>query len=183
MWVRLLDWEDPLEQGLATLSSILAWRIPWTEEPGGLWSIGSQRVRHDWSDLAYTHACARYYRTKSQSTMHLFVCIHIKLDKWFTSGAGSESASGKDVQQGLLFHNIWTFLNWKCTNGEIKLHLSVSQALGPGALGRARGIGWRGRWDGGSGWGTHVNPWLIHFSVWQNPLQYCKIISLQLIKK
>ena len=36
---------------------------------------------------------------------------------------------------------------------------------------------------GGSGWGTHVNPWLIHFNVWQNPLQYCKVISLQLIKK
>ena len=37
--------------------------------------------------------------------------------------------------------------------------------LGPGALGRPRGIGWRGRWEGGSGWGTHVNPWLIHFNV------------------
>ena len=34
-----------------------------------------------------------------------------------------------------------------------------------------------------SGWETHVNPWLIHFNVWQNPLQYCKVISLQLIKK
>ena len=41
----------------------------------------------------------------------------------------------------------------------------------------------RGRWERGSGWGTHVNPWLIHFNVWQNPLQYCKVISLQLIKK
>ena len=38
------------------------------------------------------------------------------------------------------------------------------------------------RWEGGSGWGTHVNPWLIHVNVWQNPLQYCKVISLQLIK-
>ena len=43
--------------------------------------------------------------------------------------------------------------------------------LGPGALGRPSGIGWRGRWEGGSGWGTHVNPWLFHFNVWQNPLQ------------
>ena len=39
--------EDPLEKGMATHSSILAWRIPWTEEPGGLHSIGSQRVGHD----------------------------------------------------------------------------------------------------------------------------------------
>ena len=46
--------EDPLEKGLATHSSILAWRIPWTEEPGGLQSIGLQTVRHDRSDLAHT---------------------------------------------------------------------------------------------------------------------------------
>ena len=46
-WVRSLGWEDPLEEGKATHSSILAWRIPWTEEPGGLQSMGSQRVGHD----------------------------------------------------------------------------------------------------------------------------------------
>ena len=46
-WVRSLGREDPLEKGMATHSRILAWRIPWTEEPGGLQSIGSQRVRHD----------------------------------------------------------------------------------------------------------------------------------------
>ena len=40
-------WEDPLEKGTATHSSILAWRIPWTEEPGGLQSMGSQTVGHD----------------------------------------------------------------------------------------------------------------------------------------
>ena len=43
MWVRSLGGEDPLEEGMATLSSILAWKIPWTEELGGLQSIGSQR--------------------------------------------------------------------------------------------------------------------------------------------
>ena len=51
-----------------------------------------------------------------------------------------------------------------------------------GALGRPRGIGWRGRWEGGLGWGIHVNLWLIHANVWQKLLQYCKVISLQLIK-
>ena len=45
--VQSLGWEDPLEKGMATHSSILAWRIPWTEEPGGLQSMESQRVRHD----------------------------------------------------------------------------------------------------------------------------------------
>ena len=41
-------------------------------------------------------------------------------------------------------------------------------------LGKPRGSGWRGRWEGGSGWGTHVNPWLFHFNVWQNSLQIKK---------
>ena len=45
-WVRSLGWEDPLEKGKATHSSTLAWRIPWTEEPGGLQFTGSQRVGH-----------------------------------------------------------------------------------------------------------------------------------------
>ena len=58
----------------------------------------------------------------------------------------------------------------------------MRQVLPPGALGRPRRIGWRGRWEGGSGWGAHVNPWLIHVNVWQKPLQYCKVVSLQLIK-
>ena len=48
----------PLEKGMATHSRVLAWRIPWTEEPDGLQSMRSQRVRHDWSDLARTHTCA-----------------------------------------------------------------------------------------------------------------------------
>ena len=47
MQVRSLGWEDPLEEGMATHSSILAWRTPWTEEPGGLQSIGPQRVGYD----------------------------------------------------------------------------------------------------------------------------------------
>ena len=45
--VQSLCWEDPLEESTATHSSILAWRIPWKEAPGGLQSVGSQRVRHD----------------------------------------------------------------------------------------------------------------------------------------
>ena len=48
-WVPFLDWEEPLEKGMATHSSILAWRIPWTEEPGGLESMGLQRVGHNWA--------------------------------------------------------------------------------------------------------------------------------------
>ena len=46
-WVPFLGWDDPLEKGMATHSSILAWKIPWTEEPGRLQSMGSPRVGHD----------------------------------------------------------------------------------------------------------------------------------------
>ena len=54
-WVRSLGWEDPLEKEMATHSSILAWKISWTEEPGGLQSMGSQRVGHDWATNTYLH--------------------------------------------------------------------------------------------------------------------------------
>ena len=47
MQVQSLSWEDPQEKGMATHPSILAWRIPWTEEPGGLQSLGLHRLRHD----------------------------------------------------------------------------------------------------------------------------------------
>ena len=58
MWVRSLSWEDPLEEETVTHSNILAWRIPWTEKPGGLQSLGSQRVRHDWA----TNTCTFFPR-------------------------------------------------------------------------------------------------------------------------
>ena len=52
MWVQSLGWEDSLEEEMATRSNILAWGIPWTEEPGRLRFMGSQRVGHDYSNLA-----------------------------------------------------------------------------------------------------------------------------------
>ena len=68
----------------------------------------------------------------------------------------------------------------------------VKQITSPGWMHETSAQGWcsgktqrdgmGGRREGGSGWGTHVNPWLIHVNVWQKPLQYCKVISLQLIQ-
>ena len=57
MSVLSLGREDPLGKGTAIHSSILAWRIPWTEEPGRLQFIGLHRVRHDWNDLAHSTQC------------------------------------------------------------------------------------------------------------------------------
>ena len=55
-WVQSLGWEDPLEKWMPTHSNILAWRIPWTKEPGGLQSLASQRVRHNWA-TKWAHTC------------------------------------------------------------------------------------------------------------------------------
>ena len=60
--IQSLGQEDPLEEGMATHSSIPAWRIPWTDEPGQLQSIGSQRVRHDWSNLAGMHTYTQFIK-------------------------------------------------------------------------------------------------------------------------
>ena len=57
------------------------------------------------------------------------------------------------------------------------------RVLRAGALGWPWGMGWGGRWEGGSRWGSHVPPWLTHVNVWQKTPQYCKVISLQLKKK
>ena len=63
MWVRSLGWEDPLENEMATHSSVLAWEIPWTEEPGGLPCLGSQRAGHDWGTniLNVCQGCTKNY--------------------------------------------------------------------------------------------------------------------------
>ena len=57
-WVQSLGQEDPLEEGMATHSSILAWRIPWTERPGRLQFLGLQRVRQHWVNSTFTFQCA-----------------------------------------------------------------------------------------------------------------------------
>ena len=72
--VRSLGWEDPLEKRMATHSSILAWRIPWTEETGGLQSMGSQRVRHDW---VTKHSTEHDYMCKSMEGKRGDICIRI----------------------------------------------------------------------------------------------------------
>ena len=65
-WVQSLGWEDPLENRMATHSSILAWKILWTEEPGGLQSMGLQRVRYD---------CATFTLKKKKITSFFFILI------------------------------------------------------------------------------------------------------------
>ena len=62
-WVQSLGWVDTLEEGMTIHSSILAWRVPWTEEPGGLQSMESQRVGHDWATKHRYRAFEEFYTT------------------------------------------------------------------------------------------------------------------------
>ena len=68
IWVQSLGWEDPLEKGMTTPSAILAWRIPWTEEPGRLQSMGSKRAGHNWTTFAFT-SCMKV-KTEISSLLH-----------------------------------------------------------------------------------------------------------------
>ena len=72
MQVQSLGLEDPLDEGMATHCSILAWRIPWTEEPGWLQSMRLQRIRHDCSDLARMHCfyLSHFLRLKAVCASH-----------------------------------------------------------------------------------------------------------------
>ena len=66
-WVRSLDWEEPLEEGMATHFSTFAWKIPWMEEPGRLQSMGSLRVGHDWA-TSHSLFTFMHWRRKWQLT-------------------------------------------------------------------------------------------------------------------
>ena len=75
-WVWSLSWEDPLEKGMATHSSILAWRIPWTEEPDGLQFTGSQRVGQDWVTNTHKHTHTHIH-THTQESPRRFVNLQM----------------------------------------------------------------------------------------------------------
>ena len=74
--IRSLGQKDPLEKGMATHSNILAWRIPWTEEPGGLQSMGLHRVRHNWVSDTHTHAHAH---THARAHTHTSALLELQL--------------------------------------------------------------------------------------------------------
>ena len=76
-WVQSLSWEDPLEKGIATHSSILAWRIPWTEEPGRLQFLGSQGIRHNWATFTFTFLTSVHDHWKNHSYDYMDLCWQI----------------------------------------------------------------------------------------------------------
>ena len=82
--VQSLGWEDPLEKGMASHSSILAWRIPYTEEPGGLQSMRWQRVRHNWAIFTFhtQFIVARHSNYLPSTTLLTCSCLHLICFNW-----------------------------------------------------------------------------------------------------
>ena len=121
MQVRSLDREDPLEEGMETHSSILAWEIPWTEEPGWLRSMGSQRVRHNCSNLACTHAhyqsttssqIRQNYSTEVEATVnHL---VNTPLPAFYTDLSLGFSSDHNDVALEGMGHFFYEWVKEKC---------------------------------------------------------------------
>ena len=125
-WVWSVGWEDPLEEGMTTHSSVLAWRIPWTEEPGGLQSMGSQRLRYDWAKKhTYTH--------------------HIRVDHWSTGRIWPGIYTGQcgkgwchRINNKETLRRMVRMLTWSlghismmkgCTNKGYRLELVISSPL------------------------------------------------------
>ena len=80
---------------------------------------------------------------------------------------------------GMIWQNMYITI---CETDRQSRFDAWDRAFRAGALGWPWEMGWEGRWEEGSGWGTHVHPWLIYVNGWQKPLQYCEVISLQLNK-
>ena len=93
-WVQSLGQEDPLEKEMATHSSILDWRIPWTEEPGRLQSLGSQRVWHDWATNTHTHKPTQPFKINWMELISFvlkdsclfFCCVLESIQRWLWNG-------------------------------------------------------------------------------------------------
>ena len=94
--VQSLGWDDSLEKEMATHSSTLAWRIPWREEPGGLQSMGSQRVEHDWATS----------RHNDNETMYWCITLRICISK---ACELNKSDPNEKKSMGHTFENIWTW--------------------------------------------------------------------------
>ena len=114
MQVQSLGREDPLEEGMTTYSSILAWRIPWAEEPGGLECTGLQRVRHDWSDWA--QACILLSKIIIKG--HLWCFSFVQIDWRLSPLEKLYNVPSKGFRITLWFkYQLWYFLAmWHWTN-------------------------------------------------------------------
>ena len=163
-WVWSLDWEDPLEKEMATHSSILAWRIPWTEEPDGLQPMGSQRVGHNWA---------------TSLSLSLWLCwSYLQHMGSFIAEHGLFSSCGTWAQEHWPgSYGMWDQEPWLSSCGTWTLYFWVilMSHLSSFALQWYGEGGGRGVQDG-----EHVYTSGGFMLIYCKTIQYCKVINLQL---
>ena len=107
---RSLGGGDPLEKEMATHSSILAWRIPWTEEPGGSQSMGLHRVRHDWSNFVQEHVQWPQYKSLFRFSFIFIDSLLTYLPFLFCFCIGRVSLPCKKNRLSIWVANLWTYV-------------------------------------------------------------------------
>ena len=126
-WVRFLGWEDPLEKEMATQSSILAWKIPWTEEPGGLQSMGSQRIAQDRATKDSAGWMASYVSQCSVFLCFPVLCLGSKIWLWISDVRSSQSIEEDEIQWQLPANrresSFFTILYTEISNSTVFLSL------------------------------------------------------------
>ena len=164
------------------------------EQTFGLW----ENARVGWSErIALKHV---YYHMRNRSPVQVW-CMRQTAQGQCT-GMTLRDGMRREVEGGFRIGNMCTPMagSYQCMAKTTTMKLAKvplleaktcetdrqsrfdawDRVLRAGALGWPWGMGWGGRWEGGSEWGTHVHPWLICVNVQQKPLQYCKVICLQL---
>ena len=140
-WVQSLGWEDPVEEGLATHSSIPVWKIPWTEEPGGLQSMGLQRARQGWSDWECTHKHLPYAFSRNEL---LWIMESLRVP-W--TARRSNQSTLKEISPGISLEGIMLTLKLQYFGHLMWRVDSLEKTLMLGGIRGRRRRGWqRIRW-------------------------------------
>ena len=127
MWVQCLGQEDSIEAGIATHSSILAWRTPWTEQPGGLWSMGSQRVGDNCGNLVHMHAPVCLFLTFMSRMMKLVIISKIMGESGKELILGGGKVPRFRVRTGMWVSAFWTSSRgWQWIREGIIMHSLAS---------------------------------------------------------
>ena len=128
-WVRSLGQEDSLEKEMATHSSILVWKIPWTEEPGGLQSMGSQRVGHDWATSLSLNLLIGYISCSLKLTIVVYLTTNPSYLMFRIS------LKNRNVWAGLgQYHSIPLAMSLKTLRVLESIHIMEVSLLGPWSL-------------------------------------------------
>ena len=148
------------------------------DETGAYYTEWSKPERR--TPIQYAAAAAKSLQSYMEFRKMVMITLYERQQKRHRSIKQSFGLCGRRWGLDDLREKHWNMYIIICGTDRQSRFDAWDRVLRAGTLGWPRGMGWGARWERGSGWGTHVNPWLIHVNVWQKPLPYCKVISLQL---